>query len=146
MANRLRCGLDDIISLEQSAFVPGRLITDTVLVAYECIHYLQNKKGKTGACAIKLDMAKAYDQVEWRYLHDIMIALGFPEAWCNLVMKCVTSVTFSVKVNGALSPPFKTNSWNPPGRPDFTIFVSIVCGRAHMYAESEGPSVAIERN
>jgi hypothetical protein len=48
MANHLRIILDEIISAEQSAFVPGRLITDNVLIAYECIHYLRNKKGKTG--------------------------------------------------------------------------------------------------
>jgi hypothetical protein len=45
---------------------------------YECIHYLRNKKGKTGGCDIKLDMAKAYDRVEWEYLNAIMQALGFP--------------------------------------------------------------------
>ena len=54
LANRLRMFLDEIISAEQSAFVPGRLITDNVLVAYECTHYLRRKKGKTGACAMML--------------------------------------------------------------------------------------------
>ena len=64
LANRLRLFLDDVAAEEQSAFVLGRLITDNVLVAYECTHYLQRKKGKSGACAIKLDMAKEYDRIE----------------------------------------------------------------------------------
>lgn len=100
MANRLRCILDEVVSAEQSAFIPGRLITDNVLIAYECIHYLRRKKGKSGDCAVKLDMAKAYDRVEWQYLESIMRTLGFSEKWCNQIMKCVTTVSFSVRVNG----------------------------------------------
>jgi len=50
---------------------------NNVLVAYENIHYLKREKGKTGACAVKLDKAKAYDRVEWSYLHSVMLKLGF---------------------------------------------------------------------
>ena len=65
VANRLKQILPHIISPTQSVFVPRRLITDNVLVAYEALHTMQGrKKGKTGTLALKLDVSKAYDRVE----------------------------------------------------------------------------------
>src|SRR3954465_6579622 len=85
VAARLKVILPDIISPTQSAFVPGRMITDNVLVAYECFHTIKNKReGKEGLCAIKLDMHKSYDRVEWSFLKEILLKLGFQESWVNL--------------------------------------------------------------
>jgi hypothetical protein len=99
LENRLREVLDEIILEEQSAFVLGRLITDNVLMAYECIHSTRKKKGRQG-CAVKIDMIKAYNRVEWAYLQGIMQKLGFDEQWISLIMRCVSTMIFQVKVNG----------------------------------------------
>ena len=48
---------------------------------------------------VKLDMSKAYDQVEWTFLERIMGKLGFAASWIKLVMNCVKSVTSRVRVN-----------------------------------------------
>jgi hypothetical protein len=104
LANHLKRVLPDIISPSQSAFVPGRLITDNVLLAYELMHFLRNKRqGGAGVAAIKLDMSKAYDRVEWPFLDKIMRKLGFDAKWVDLVMKCVTTVNYKVKLNGDYS-------------------------------------------
>ncbi|GAU30599.1 hypothetical protein TSUD_392900 [Trifolium subterraneum] len=65
---RLKMFLPTIISPNQSAFVPGRLITDNTLIANEIFHYLTQTTRKTGFVGIKNDMAKAYDRVEWGFL------------------------------------------------------------------------------
>ena len=101
LANRLKHVLSQIISPTQSAFVSGHPITDNVLVAYETLHAMQNRrKGKKGSLALKLDISKAYDRVEWPFLQGIMQRLGFPEGWISRVMGCVTTPTFFVLING----------------------------------------------
>ena len=66
VANRMKVVLQDIINENQSEFVAERLIIDNVLVAHELMNHInKKKKGKLGEMAIKLDMSKAYNCVEW---------------------------------------------------------------------------------
>ena len=65
LVNRLRPMLAELISENQSAFVPGRLISDNSIIAFECLHHIQSlKQTRQAACAYKLDLSKAYDRVD----------------------------------------------------------------------------------
>lgn len=78
LTNILKGIIYSTVSVNQSAFITRRLISDNVTVAQEIIHFLHNKRqGKVGNFALKLDMSKAYDKVEWSFIREIMEKLGF---------------------------------------------------------------------
>ncbi|XP_058776089.1 uncharacterized protein LOC131650391 [Vicia villosa] len=68
IANCIKKILSEIVDGEQSGFVSDRLITDNALVSMECFHWLKKKKGNRGVLALKLDMSKAYDRLEWPFV------------------------------------------------------------------------------
>nr|XP_027100870.1 uncharacterized protein LOC113719906 [Coffea arabica] len=101
LANRLKNVLDSCISKTQSAFIPDRQILDNVIISHEYMHYLKNKRqGKEGYMAIKLDMAKAYDRVEWHFLLAMMEQMGFCATWINWIHSCLKTVSYSFNYNG----------------------------------------------
>ena len=101
MANRLKLILPNVISESQSAFVSNKLITDNTTVAFEILHRMRNKRtGKMGQMAIKLDISKAYDRVEWGFLKSIMLKLGIDEQWVRLTMEIVCTSSYSMLING----------------------------------------------
>ena len=101
LSNRLKIILPDIMAHNQSTFVPGQLVTDNVLIAYEMTRYMQNRRsGGEGCVALKLDMSKAHDRVEWGFLEQMMLKLGFCNRWVNLITKCISTVSYHIRVNG----------------------------------------------
>ena len=101
LANRLRKVLPHIISDFQSAFQSDKALSDNILVAFELLHQMKRRKsGKTWHMALKLDMSKAYDRLEWIFLQQIMEKMGFHPRWVSWIMECIKSVTYSVLING----------------------------------------------
>ncbi|XP_024200495.1 uncharacterized protein LOC112203810 [Rosa chinensis] len=100
LANRLKKILGEVISPLQSAFVPGRLISDNTLVATEVAHFLHKKRSGEEYFSLKLDISKAYDKLEWNFLRQILLKLGFAEEWVDLVMASIQTVNYSFLVNG----------------------------------------------
>ncbi|KAL0292135.1 UNVERIFIED_CONTAM: Transposon TX1 uncharacterized protein [Sesamum radiatum] len=98
---RIRGILDKLISPSQTAFVPGRSISDNVLLAQELFSgYKQCRLPPR--CALKVDLRKAYDTVEWDFLMATLQLFGFPSTFNRWIEECVTSPHFSLYLNGEM--------------------------------------------
>jgi hypothetical protein len=85
-----------------------------------------------GYMAIKLDMSKAYDRVEWGFPEASIIKMGFVEGWVKLVMKCVSTVTYSIIINGELVGLIKPTRGIRQGDP-FSPYLFILCAEVLSY-------------
>ena len=77
--------LEKIINLTQSAFLPKRSIHNNILLTHEIMNKFKNVKGKKAWVALKLDMEKAYDRIEWDFLFNTLRILGFHSKWVGLM-------------------------------------------------------------
>ncbi|KAH1107204.1 hypothetical protein J1N35_010972 [Gossypium stocksii] len=104
LVNSMSPILGSCIDEAQGVFIPGRQISSNSLITYEVLHSFKMKKnGKVGNFALKLDISKVYDRVEWDFLSGMMTKLGFHLDWIVLIMRCVCSVTYTVGINEKIS-------------------------------------------
>ncbi|KAK4384511.1 Retrovirus-related Pol polyprotein from type-2 retrotransposable element R2DM [Sesamum angolense] len=101
IVSRIREILDLLISPSQNAFVPGRLISDNILIAQELFSGY-NQCRLPLRCALKVDLRKAYDTLEWDFLIAALRMFGFPAVFIRWIEECVTSAHYSVVVNGGV--------------------------------------------
>jgi len=110
--------MGNIISPYQNAFIKGRNISDNILIAHENLDILRKKKGRKNSFgALKIDMNKAYDRVSWKFLKAVLIAMNFDQKWIRWIMECMTSVQYTLVVNGSISKAFKPSMGLRQGDP-----------------------------
>lgn len=100
LANRLKTFLPTIISEEQTGFVANRSILDGIIIPQEIVHTTQLTKEPS--MLMKIDIQKAYDKVDWRFLCKCMEAFGFSKQWVNLIFNCILTPKISILINGTL--------------------------------------------
>lgn len=108
IANRLKLLLPKFISANQSSFVSERLLIENLLLATEIVKDY-HKEDISSRCAIKIDISKAFDSVQWSFLLNVLHAMNFPQQFIHWIALCITTPSFSVQVNGELSGYFQSS-------------------------------------
>jgi ribonuclease HI len=136
MVNRLKTIIPQIVSPFQTGFVPGRNITENVVIAQEMLHSMTKMRSTTGFFVIKVDLSKAYDRLRW-FIHKVLIEVKLPDVMINLIMNCITSVQSNVLWNGNRSDFFKPQCGVRQGDPISPyLFVLCMDKLSHLIAEA----------
>lgn len=88
--------LHNIISPNQAGFVKGRSITDNAMMGLDIMHHIYSKYNMN--MALKFDMAKAFDKVNWCYLENMLRKFAFSEDTIQIIMKCVSTTIITCQV------------------------------------------------
>jgi len=106
LAGRVASIMPSIISPQQKGFIQGRQIKDCICLASEAINQL-DKKAYGGNLAFKVDIAKAFDTIEWPFLIKVLQAYDFNAIFCNWIKIILESATMSISINGSQNGYFK---------------------------------------
>jgi hypothetical protein len=101
LANRLLPSLDEVVSLNQWAFIPRRSIAENILLAQALVSDYHKEKGSP-RCTLKVDLVKAYDSVSWDFIIYCLSCFGAPPKFVGWVKTCISTPSFSIALNGSL--------------------------------------------
>ncbi|XP_074342333.1 uncharacterized protein LOC141679853 [Apium graveolens] len=112
LASRLKLIMPTVVDIAQSAFIPGRSISDNILLAQELFRGYERETG-TAKCALKIDLHKAFDSLHWDFILAVLVRFKFPDIVIKWLKACLFTTKFSVKLNGIIHGYFKgTQAWS----------------------------------
>ena len=126
LVNKLKRVLPKLISPMQSSFIPGRQITDNIIVMQEIIHSMRRKTGAKGWMAVKLDLEKAYDRLRWGFISDTLNRMQLPRGLVDVIMHCITSSSLNVLWNGTPTSDFQPSRGLRQGDP-LSPYLFVAC-------------------
>ena len=110
--------MNNLITPFQNAFIQGRTITSNILIVHEILDMLRKKIGRKNCFgALQIDMSKAYDRVDWNFLKVVLVSMNFSPNWVNWITECVSTVQYTLLVNGSITQSFKPNKGFRQGDP-----------------------------
>ena len=104
IVQRLKPLMGEVINPCQVGFVPGRRMSDNIIIVQEVIRTLISRRGRTGHVALKLDLEKAYDQLEWSFIRETLEYFQVPLNLIILIMNMISSTRFHILWNGSPLP------------------------------------------
>ena len=110
----------------QSSFVPGHHITDNIIIAQEAIYSMNRKKGKVGWMAIKVNLEKAYDRLNWGFIEDTLKDVGIPIKMLSVIMRCISSSSVRLLWNGQPTDEFLPSRGIRQGNP-LSPYIFVLC-------------------
>ncbi|KAL6208769.1 hypothetical protein ACLB2K_019714 [Fragaria x ananassa] len=126
IVDRIRPLLRKWISPNQVSFVPGRHISDNIMIAQELLHKCKNSKGKKGFMAWKIDLSKAYDKLSWKFIEQVLGEVKIPANFVKLIMSCISTASYQIIVNGELSQSFTGSRGIRQGDP-LSPYLFVLC-------------------
>nr|GEX41117.1 RNA-directed DNA polymerase, eukaryota, reverse transcriptase zinc-binding domain protein [Tanacetum cinerariifolium] len=133
LANRLAVVIDDLVSMEQSAFIKGRQILEDPFILNKGVAWCKRNKQKS--MVFKNDFRKAFDSVRWDFKDDILHRFGFGERWGKWIQGCFTSCMGSILVNGSPTDEFRFQRGLRQGDPLSSFLFLLVIESLHIFVQ-----------
>lgn len=142
LAQRLRVIMCALVNPCQSSFIPNRQSRDNIIVAQEIFHSMRLKRGKKGWMAIKIDLEKAYDRLNWSFIKETLEDISLPNRMVELIWQCISSTRVRMLWNGEALEEFKPPRGIRQGDP-ISPYLFVLCIEISSWVVDVPPSLTL---